>query len=264
MLIGHGEYLAVDEGYSNHKRHMHHNGILVDGHGYANEDRYHVYKDLSERHTARIRSTVLSGGWTCATSESAAMYAEELGVARVDRHLAMSPRGTVILVDDLRSEEPRTWSWLLQSDNPWTDEGDAVEMTASGRAHLRVSALESEQPRFSSRRTLVQANPTSSTPSLAIERTMHTLVREASATTTAQFVTVLEPMRWTEDETSQVRLQRTAGGLVVEVERAGILERVAVSLDGTDPTALLGEPAHASGSEVAAVTSPAQVKVVGG
>lgn len=263
VLIGHGEYLAVDEGYSNHKRHMHHNGILVDGQGYANEDRYHVYKDLDERHTARIRSTVLSGGWTCATSESGAMYAEQLGVTHVDRHLAMSPRGTVILVDDLRSVEPRTWSWLLQSDNPWTSQETGVEVTESGRACLRVTALESEEPSFSSRRTMVQANPTSSTPSLAIERTLHTLLRETPATTSAQFVTVLEPLHWKDGDASKVRLDRTTGGLVVEVERAGILERVAVSLDGTAATEILGEPAQAAGPEIAAVLRDAHARGVG-
>ena len=62
VLLGHGDYLAIDEGYSNNKRHGHHNGILVDGHGYANEDRYHVYQDLPEQHTARIRSTLLELG----------------------------------------------------------------------------------------------------------------------------------------------------------------------------------------------------------
>ena len=46
-------------------------------------------------------------------------------------------------------------------------------------------------------------------------------------------------------------LHRTAAGLVVEVERAGSAERVAVSLDGTDPEAILGEPAHAAGGEIA-------------
>ena len=37
----------------------HHNGVLVDGHGFVNENRYHVYKDLPEHQVARIRSTLL-------------------------------------------------------------------------------------------------------------------------------------------------------------------------------------------------------------
>ncbi len=255
VLISNGEYLAVDEGYSNRKRHGHHNGILVDGQGYANEDRYHVYKDLDERYTARIRSTLLQGGWTCATSESGAMYAEELGVTRVDRHLALSPRGTLVLVDDLRAEVPRRWSWLLQSDNPWTSHGTGTEVTTAGRAYLRVSAVEPDQHAFDRRRTLVQANPTSSTPELAIERTLHTLSREAPASTAAQFVTVLEPLHWTDQEPSQVSVETTAGGLVVSVSRGGVLERVAVALDGADPVQVLGETAQAAGPEIAVAAS---------
>ena len=253
VLLGHGDYLAIDEGYSNNKRHGHHNGILIDGHGYANEDRYHVYKDLPERHTARIRSTLLSAGWTCATSESAAMYDEALGVTRVDRHLAMSPRGTLIVVDDLAAEQPRAWSWLLQSDHPWASRAAGVDVTQAGRAWLRVSALEEGERTISHRRTLVQANPTASTPSLAIERTLHTLARDTPPIPRAQFVTVLEPLHWTDDAPSQVSLHRTPTGLVVEVERAGTVERVAVSLDGSDPQTILGESAHAAGEEIAVV-----------
>ncbi len=254
VLLGHGEYLAVDEGYSNQKRHGHHNGILVDGQGYANEGRYHVYKDVDERHVARIRSTSLGGGWTCATSESGAMYADELGVVRVDRHLVMSPRGTVVLVDDLASDEPRSWSWLLQSDNPWTNPVAGTHETATGRAHLRVSALGPDDCTVGSRPTVVHANPTASSPELAIERTLHTLSRATAATTDALFVTVLEPLLWTDHEASEVSVHRTAGGLVVDVRRAGVLERVAVSLDGSDPSAVLGEPGDVTGPEIAAVS----------
>ncbi len=181
------------------------------------------------------------------------MYAETLGVTRVDRHLAMSPRGTLIVVDDLASDEPRSWSWLLQSDHPWKRRADGVDVTEAGRAWLRVSALEEGERTISRRRTLVQANPTASTPSLAIEKTLHTLSRDTTPTTRTQFVTVLEPLHWTDHAPSQMSLHRTAAGLVVEVERAGSTERVAVSLDGTDPEAILGEPAHAAGGEIAVV-----------
>ena len=255
VLLSHGEYLAVDEGYSNQKRHGHHNGILIDGQGYANEGRYHVYKDVPERYTAQIRSTAIGGGWTCATSESGAMYADELGVTRVDRHLAMSPRGTLVLVDDLGSEQPHRWSWLLQSDNPWAGEGAGVHETESGRAHLRVSAPEPADCTVDSQPTVVHANPTASSPELAIQRTLHTLSRETSATTAAQFVTVLEPLHWTDHAPSEVSVHRSAGGLVVEVRRAGVLERVAVSLDGTDPVEVLGGPGQVAGPEIAAVSA---------
>ena len=254
VLIGHGDYLAVDEGYSNRKRHEHHNGILVDGQGYSNEDRYHVYKDVEEQHVARIRSTALGDGWACATSESGAMYAAELGVTRVDRHLAMSPRGVVVLVDDLAAQEPRRWTWLLQSDNAWSGAGGGLHETVAGRAHLRVSALAPGDSVVTSHPTVVHANPTASSPELAIERTLHTLSRETPATATARFVTVLEPLHWKDHTPSEVSVRESPGGLVVEVRRAGVVERVAVSLDGTDPAEVLGEPAQVAGPDVAAVS----------
>ncbi len=255
-LLGHGAYLAIDEGYSNRKRHEHHNGVLVDGRGFANEDRYHVYEDLAKHHVARIAETVLGEGWTCATSESAAMYPDDLRVRRVDRHLALSPRGTLFLVDQLESETPHTWSWLLQADNPFRlDGGTALTEAAPGR--LRVAGPEPGDAVWSTRRTTVEANPTASTPGLAIQRVQHTLVRESVPTTTARFVTVLEPLAWHDDTPSEVRVREAEGTLVVEHSSQGTTEQFAVTLEGTArPGGVITGRLQAEGDRLAAGTDP--------
>jgi len=255
VLLGHGSYLAVDEGYSNRKRHEHHNGVLVDGQGFANEDRYHVYKGLPAHHVARIRSTLMEAGWTCATSESGAMYPDDLGVRRVDRHLAMSPRGTVFLVDQFESDEPRTWTWLLQSDHAFSIDGERA-LTSAGSGRLRVSGPAPEDATWSSRRVVVQANPTASTPSLAIERTQHTLRREIGPTTSTHVVSVLEPLAWHDEARSDVAVRPTEAGVVVELTRAGVREVVAVDLSRQgDPGALLGHAADAGNGTLAVSTT---------
>ena len=65
---------------------------------------------------------------------------------------------------------------------------------------------------------------------------------------------MLEPLRWKDHTPSEVSVRESPGGLVVEVRRAGAVERVAVSLDGTDPAEVLGEPAQVAGPDVAAVS----------
>lgn len=59
VLISQGAFLAVDEGYSNRKRAAHHNLLLVDGQGYADEGRYHVYQDIPYERQARQRDVLV-------------------------------------------------------------------------------------------------------------------------------------------------------------------------------------------------------------
>ncbi|GHJ57593.1 hypothetical protein NOK12_01120 [Nocardioides sp. OK12] len=254
-LLGHDAYLAIDEGYSNRKRHGHQNGILVDGQGFANEDRYHVYEDLAEHHVARITETVLEAGWTCASSETGAMYADELGVRRVDRHLALSPRGTLLVVDHLESETPRTWSWLLHADHPF-DVADGTALTEAAPGRLRVSGPAPGDATWSTRPTEVFANPTASTPSLAVQSVQHTLVRETGPTTRAVLVSVLEPLAWHDDTPSSAHVREQDGTVVVGISRGGVVEELAVALeDGADAKAALAGECAAAGTRIAVGTS---------
>ena len=104
------------------------------------------------------------------------MYDEALGVTRVDRHLAMSPRGTLIVVDDLAAERPRALVLAAPERQPLGQPRRRGRRDA-GRARLPAGLGPGGGRAHDShrRRTLVQANPTASTPSLAIERTLHTL-----------------------------------------------------------------------------------------
>ena len=252
VLLGHGSYLAIDEGYSNRKRAEHHNSVLVDGHGFVNEDRYHVYKDLLREHVARIRTATVGDGWVYAVSESAAMYDSDLQVHRLDRHLVMSPRGTLVLIDDLAAGVPRRWTWLLQTDNPAESTGTGRWEAAAGSGRLRITALEPVDLDAEVVATPIQANPTSSTPSLVIEKVQHTLRRHCGPVEQARFVTVCEPLAWDDVEPSTVDVRSEGRCLVVEVDRGGDVETVAIELDGKDPSAALGDDADIAGEGFAA------------
>ncbi len=176
MFLAFGAYLALDEGYSSRKKTEHHNGMLVDGAGFVNEDRYHVYENLGEEFTASILTTTLSDGWVHAVSETSAMYDRSLGVERLRRHLVMTPSGALIIVDDVRAASPREWTWLLQTEHPAVPDGDARWRADAGPGFMLVTAFDDDTTVTVSP-TLVQANPTSSTPSLAIEKVQHTMRR---------------------------------------------------------------------------------------
>lgn len=261
VLIGAGEYLAIDEGYSSHKRVEHHNGILVDGAGFGREGHYDVYAGLDVDRTARMLHVTLEDGWVHAVSEIGAMFDPALGIERVRRHLVRTPDGVLVIVDELRADGPRRWTWLLQTDNPAVAvEGrpgeepgaepgaQGVGLTRSdwiapaGTASLRVVAFDAQATTHSVHPTTVQANPTSSTPGLSIEHVQHTLRRTTEPRRAAHFVTVLEPLGWGADDASSVsvRLDAAPGasdldGATIRIERDAVPEEVRIRFDGERP-----------------------------
>lgn len=230
MLSG-GAFLAVDDGYANRKRAAGHNLVLVDGRGFVNEDRYHVYKDLPERHTAQVSRVVTGHGWAAALGESAAMYPPELGVRQVDRHLVFTPSGRLVLLDELAATEPRTWQWLLHSDHPPEQLDEDRWLVRKGGGRLLVASLGPGDAKPEQTETVIHANPTSSTPSLAIERRLQTLRLGTPATEQTTFLTALVPGRALGDDAPEVS-QLSGTGTGVRVDDGASLELVAFGEQG--------------------------------
>jgi hypothetical protein len=241
VVLGYGEYLAIDEGYSSRKSTAHHNSFLVDGQGFANENRYHVYEGLDESHTASILRTTSQGGWTHAVSESAAMYDPALGVSHMTRHIVLAPSGVVVLVDELAASEPRRFTWLLQTHNPAYSCGDSRWGVPAGGAAMLVTTLDAVPTRCSVTPTAVFANPTSSTPTLVIEKLQYTLSRTTNPTRGVRFITVIEPRQWNDLEPALVTLGRDAADSALDdevrviVARGGRTEHVVVRMDAALP-----------------------------
>lgn len=229
-LLGHGAYLALDEGYSSRKRTEHHNAVLVDGHGFVNEDRYHVFENLAEEYEAHIVTATLTDGWVHAVSETSAMYDRELGVTRARRHMVMTPSGTLVVLDDLRADHQRTWTFLLQTEHPARADGTDHWIAEAGTGSLVVTALDGAAD-VEVVPTTVHANPTSSTPSLAIEKVQYSLRRSTKPTREGRFVTVLEPRAWDDTDRSDVRMEESAGQVVITVSREGRSETVTLALE---------------------------------
>ncbi|MCX4552643.1 hypothetical protein [Streptomyces sp. NBC_01500] len=194
VLVSGGAFLAVDEGYSNRKRAAHHNLLLVDGQGYADEDRYHVYQDIPHERQARQRDVLVAdGGWAHATAEIAAMYDPALGVRRLDRTLVFTPAGRLVLLDLAEADGEREWTFLLQSDRPTEALPDGTRLIRSGEVTAHVRQFAPPDATVTSEVTEVAANPTSSTPGLELTRTLHTLRSSTARTASGLFLTTIEP-----------------------------------------------------------------------
>lgn len=185
LMASHGAFVAVDDGYCNAKRAAHHNLVIVDGEGWVGEGRYHVYRDLPADRAPRLRDVLAEYGFAHATSESGMMFD---GVRRCDRTLVVTPLGRTVVFDLLEADTPREWTMLLHAD--WPDGEDAL---ISGPAQAWVSRLAPADVALSRTVTEIEANPTSSTPSLRQTKTLHTLRATTGPLTAATFLTALEP-----------------------------------------------------------------------
>ncbi len=231
VLTSRGAFLAVDEGYSNRKRAGDHNLILVDGQGFADEDRYHVYKGAPYERQARMVDVLAADGVAHATAQIAAMYPAELAVERLDRTLVFTPAGRLVLLDRCAAEVPREWTFLLHADWPLEFDGDDVVLR-SGSAQARVRMH--SPVAVSATVTEVEANPTSSTPSLRLTRTMHTLHATADCSSTATLLTTIEP-------TSSLRPEKASGRRIELTRGFGIAFEDEIVLLADDDGIVEGE-----------------------
>jgi hypothetical protein len=194
-LISHGAFLAVDDGYCNLKRVEQHNMVLVDGKGWAGEDRYDVYKGLPYDRQPRMRDVLAADGFAHATAETAIMFDPTLKVRRVDRTLVFTPAGRLVLLDELVADEPREWTFLLQSD--WKAELASEDLTVlrSGPAQAWVRRLPgtSDGITVSQIETIFDANPSSSSPNWKIVTRLRTVRARTPKLTQARFFTCVEP-----------------------------------------------------------------------
>jgi hypothetical protein len=257
VYTAHGEFLAIDEGYSNHKQAAHHNLVLVDGQGWADEGRYHVYQDMREDRQPCLRDVLAADGFAHATAQTAAMYPDDLGVTRLDRTLVFTPGGRLVLLDTLAANTPRRWTLLLHSDWPAeiTDAGPIA--IRSGPAQAWVSqpwagvAVSSTQEV-----TEVRANPTASTPSLVIAKTMHTVRTTTVPAAAAVLGTAIEPVPALAPTPPRARRVECTAGFGVDFAAAA----------GTSAETVLLAPVHRwiAGQGVLARAAAVMISSVGG
>lgn len=252
VLISHGAHLLVDEGYSNAKRTAHHNALLVDDHGYADEDRYHVYRGLPEARTADLTDVVIMDGFVHATARVAAMYPAELGLQRLDRTMIRFPSGRLVLRDRLVADRPRTLTVLLQADWPWQPGETDRWLVRSGSGQAWITPL--TRPATSDQViSEVRANPTSSTPSLSLARTLHTLRLSAAPAAAATTITAIEPTSSLTPTAPTAHLVEAAGGT------AAVLGDELVWFGPADRTVMVSDDRSAAVPDTGAGPGPAEL-----
>lgn len=194
ILFSRGSYLAVDDGLVNSKFASHHNTIIVDNKGYLNEGTYDVYYNLPFEAQASINEFLHSGDYVYILGEASKLYSHDLKLEKFHRGVLYSGNGYFIVMDELESSLPHTYSWLLHCDHLIEDAGKNMFKTSNGNAELTVFCAEPEELSYSFEDEKIKVVPMYSTPNLILSRKQKVLKLEnKEPVTDIRFLNVLIP-----------------------------------------------------------------------
>lgn len=140
-MFAKGAFLAVDTGYTAEKWTRDHNTLLVDEKGQGGDGAYHNERGVPYENfdKARITSQFLSPEYGFACGEFGSVYARQVKDVQLSRALLMTKRW-MLVVDDMKTPEPRSLTWLCHSVAEFQPEGSAF-VSRQPQAALAVFPL---------------------------------------------------------------------------------------------------------------------------
>ncbi len=141
MLFSRGEFLVSDPGYSRYKLTQEHNTLLVDGRGQIGEGTRWFHRKLKADELATIRSFFGSPGYVSVCGDATQAYWKGLGLKKFLRHAMFIDGRLLVLYDEVATDKPRRYDWLLHGSNPFAARGAGVFVSAGKRARLFVRML---------------------------------------------------------------------------------------------------------------------------
>jgi hypothetical protein len=115
IFYARGRYLTGDTGYAGIPRSRNHNTITVGGVGQGIEGQHDVWHGMPADSLDRIR--VLEATATRVVGEAAGAYPATAALTRFRRELVLDG-ATLIIRDQIETNEPKTIEWHLNSDTP--------------------------------------------------------------------------------------------------------------------------------------------------
>lgn len=209
--------LAIDDGYNRTSKAEIHNIVTVDGTGCVGEKIWesadlsdpeqfdlnskgilNVWRDVPEQVTAQIEAYSSEAGYTFAVGESSRMYYPEMQLTRNARHIINSECGYFIILDELESDLPHTYTWHLHAEQFASDlgpkDGIARFEILNGSGAPNVFAVYPEGLNSRIDETLIEELMTPQRPDDFRRIRLKTLMIENSAPSKAAvFLNVLQP-----------------------------------------------------------------------
>lgn len=217
IIWANGKYLTGDTGYLGIKQTDDHNTILVNGRGQEKDGVYEMFKEMPNERLDKIRIAEVDAGadYLYARGEAASGYYTDLGLKKFDRHFLYVEPGYFVVWDELATEKPATFTFLLNADREIRTQGmvaDLLNQTA-GLSVIRVSP-ENADVKVVDQTVQARGLPGSVDKGDSEIRGKQLRVTAESKQNDLQFIHVLAPFA-TANATALPKVSKIENGLVV-------------------------------------------------
>ncbi|MBT3192914.1 MAG: DUF4962 domain-containing protein [Verrucomicrobia bacterium] len=132
------EWIVPDAGATLTKHTSNHNTMLVDGAGQQGEGARWLNSELQLRNECNPRFVHSQSAplFDYFVGDASRLYREEAGLSKFLRHFIYVRPNTIVIVDELKSEQPTTFEWLLHSPG-----NIAIEPDAHAQLHINEACI---------------------------------------------------------------------------------------------------------------------------
>ncbi len=198
IIWANGKYLTGDTGYLGIKQTDDHNTILVNGRGQANDGVYEMFKTVPNERLDKIR---IAEYWSndeyfYARGEAASGYYEDLGLKKFDRHFLFVKPGYFVVWDELETERPAAFTFLLNADREIKQNRSHTDLV-NQNSSLAVFRVEPSEARIEVVPQIVQARGVPGSVDKGDSEQRGVQLRETSAIAAShfEFLHILVPYR---------------------------------------------------------------------
>ena len=217
IIFAGGKYLTGDTGYLGIKQTDDHNTILVNNRGQAKDGVYEMFKEVPNERLDRIRIAETVGGkdFFYARGEAASGYYEDSGLKRFDRHFLHVAPDYFVVWDELETEQPAEFSFLLNADREIKIDRNVADLI-NETAALRVVNISADRLSFKVVPQMIQARglPGSVDKGDAEQRGVQLQIVSQEKQTKFEFLHVLQLIS-TGDKSPAPKIEKTANGLKI-------------------------------------------------
>lgn len=228
ILVADDTYFAIDDGYNRHVKASDHNLVVVDGKGYMDEGQNNIWKNYTKDMVAEIEHFEIEKGYTYLVGESAKQYDVSLKLSSYKRHLIHTDLPVYVLIDELKSEDEHTYTWIMHSDH-YPQSNAHHHHYANGFGKMDLYQFSDQKTTFSHVPNTIRAVMTTQEPDKFTENKMKSLhISNSKPSKDMSFITVLVPTH----EHVEVREIHLVGGYGVEISYNDITETIIYSPKG--------------------------------
>lgn len=250
IIFANGRYLTGDTGYLGIKQTDDHNTILVNNRGQEKDGVYEMFKEVSNERLDKIQIAEVwaTRDYFYVRGEAASGYYTDLGLKKFDRHFLYVAPDYFIVWDELETEKPSEFSFLINTDREIKLNGGSADLINQD-AGLRVVRIAPNDAVSKVVPQMIQARglPGSVDKGIAEQRGLQLQITTATKQTKLDFLHFLQPFSvsqksdtpkvsrvdnnliivWTNGDEDFISL-RPQARFVLRREKSGALKRLVV------------------------------------